>query len=64
MRQLFVAVLCSIMIGSFFAACATAPEYQRGASTKMGKPRQAQEQVVPSQGQEAAAPQESTSPSK
>jgi hypothetical protein len=65
MKQFFMVVLCCIMVGSLFAACATSiPEYQRGAYTKKAPPRQAQEEVVPIQGQEAAAPQESTSPSK
>lgn len=59
MKRYLAAVLSCLMIGSLFAACATAlPEHQRGAATKMGKPRQAQEQVVPKDGSpQPTAPQ-------
>lgn len=64
MKRFIVAVLSFLMIGSFLTACATMPEHQRGAATKMGKPRQAQEEVVPNQTQEAVVPKDATSQSK
>jgi len=65
MKRFFVAVLSCLIIGSFLTACATAmPEHQRGAATKMGMPRQAQEQVVTSPGQEEVVPKDGTSQSK
>jgi len=64
MKQFFVAVLCCIMIGSFFTACATTANDKRGYGGKKTKPRQAQEQVVPSQGQEVIVPKDATSQSK
>ena len=65
MARFFVVVLSCLMIGSFITSCATAlPEHQRGAATKMGSPRQAQEQVAPSHAQEQVVPKDGTSQSK
>jgi len=65
MKLFWVKVLSCLMISSFLASCASAlPEHQRGAATKMGVPRQAQEEVVPSQAPGAVVPQEGTSQSK
>jgi hypothetical protein len=50
MKRFFVTVLCCLVIGSFLTACTAATPDKKGASTKMGKPRPAQEQVVPDQG--------------
>lgn len=57
MRRFLIAVLSCLMIGSFLTSCATAlPEHQRGAQTKRGMPRQAQEQVVPEGGTSQSVP--------
>jgi len=47
MKRFLAAVLACFMIGSFLTACASVTPEKSGASTKMGKPRQAQEEVVP-----------------
>lgn len=74
MKRYLAVALSLLMIGSLLTACATAvPEHQRGAYTKMGAPRQAQEQVVPeagtsqstqSQNQDEAAPKDGAPKSK
>jgi hypothetical protein len=74
MKRYWVMALSFLMIGSLLTACATAvPEHQRGAYTKRGMPRQAQEQVVPEAGtsqsaqpqnQDEAAPKDSAPTSK
>lgn len=65
MKRFVEAVLFCLIIGSFIASCATAlPEHQRGAATKMGKPRQAQEEVAPPQTQGEIPPKDSSSQSK
>jgi len=47
MKRFFVAVISCLTIGLFLTACATIPPEKKGAYTKMGKPKQAQEEVVP-----------------
>jgi hypothetical protein len=64
MKRFIVAVLSCLMIGSFLTSCATVPPDKQGAYTKKGMPRQAQEQVVTSPGQEEVVPKDGTSQSK
>jgi len=64
MKRFFVAVLSCLMIGSFLISCATVTPGKEGAFTKMGAPRQAQEEVAPSQTQEAVVPKGGSSQSK
>jgi hypothetical protein len=57
MKRFVIAVFFCLMLGSFLASCATAvPEHQRGAYTKRGMPRQAQEQVAPEGGSSQSTP--------
>lgn len=54
MKRFFVAVVSCFMVGLFLTACATVTPDKKGAYTKKGMPRPAQEEVVPKD----AAPQE------
>jgi hypothetical protein len=47
MKRFFAWVIFCLMIGSFLAACAAAPD-KRGEGGKISLPKQAQEEVVPS----------------
>lgn len=47
MKRFFTALLFCLMIVSFLAACAAAPD-KRGEGGKISLPKQAQEVVVPS----------------